>query len=41
MVLIDADLQDPPELIADLVARWEEAMTSFMAAARRGRARLT
>jgi dolichol-phosphate mannosyltransferase len=24
VVLIDADLQDPPELIPDLVARWEE-----------------
>jgi glycosyltransferase involved in cell wall biosynthesis len=24
VVLIDADLQDPPELIADLVARWKE-----------------
>jgi polyisoprenyl-phosphate glycosyltransferase len=24
VILIDADLQDPPELIPDLVARWEE-----------------
>jgi glycosyltransferase involved in cell wall biosynthesis len=24
VVLIDADLQDPPELIADLIARWKE-----------------
>ena len=24
VVVIDADLQDPPELIADLVARWKE-----------------
>jgi glycosyltransferase involved in cell wall biosynthesis len=24
VVVIDADLQDPPELIPDLVARWEE-----------------
>ncbi len=24
MVIIDADLQDPPEVIPELIAKWEE-----------------
>jgi glycosyltransferase involved in cell wall biosynthesis len=37
VVVIDCDLQDPPELIADLVARWQEGY-DVVYAQRRSRA---
>lgn len=29
VVIIDADLQDPPELILDMIAEWKKAMRSY------------
>ena len=31
VVIIDADLQDPPEVIGEFVKKWREATTWFMA----------
>ena len=39
VVTIDGDLQDPPEVIPDMVARWQEGTTSSTACARSARAR--
>ena len=39
VVVIDCDLQDPPELIPELVGRWRRATTSSMPSAARGPAR--
>jgi len=38
VILIDADLQDPPEVIPDLVAPWEEGRGEVVYAQRRSRA---
>jgi dolichol-phosphate mannosyltransferase len=35
VVVIDADMQDPPELLGDMIARWREASTSSTASALR------
>lgn len=29
-VVIDADLQDPPELIVDMIEKWEKDLMSYM-----------
>ena len=39
VVVMDADLQDPPEVVRALIARWKEAMTSFAPSARRAAAK--
>ncbi len=36
-IIIDADLQDPPELIPDLVARWQETQSNIVYAQRESR----
>ena len=30
VILMDADLQDPPEMIPQMLQEWEKAMTTFM-----------